>query len=288
MNRILEIQLNADYFAAGVLAIRSFIHHNPAYSVVVRDFGLTSIQRTYLEQIATLIPSAPFLSKPGAPYLLAKLDALKSLVPDSGITLFLDADTVTNQSIAPWEEALLQSHASLSFVREEAAYPLCAQVSPTAMAIFPGLARYVMAPGYNWGVILAHRASECVETLKCLAITYQQLLETKKELASCFEFLEQTFGNCFLFENRVPILETDPRHNLLVRRGDCSARAGLFFYKNDPAFIVHFIGQLFRDGERATPDDSSVFGLYRLLRNQYVPTRPEENPGPSAIHLSKR
>jgi len=271
MNRVVLVQLNADYFAAGILAIRSFIHHNPAYSVVVRDFGLTSSQQRYVEQIAKLIPSVPFLDKRGAPYLLAKLEALKSLEPDSGITLFLDADTVTNQSIAPWEESLLQSQAFLSFVREEPDYPLCEQVSPKATAMFPGLPRYVMAPGYNWGAVLARRTPECVETLKCLAVTYEQLVQTKKEIAFYFEFLEQTFGHCFLTEKRVPILEVDPRHNLLVRTGDCIARGGQFFYKNDPAFIVHFIGQLFRQAERAIPNDSTVFGLYRMLRDQFVP-----------------
>lgn len=267
---ILEIQLNTSYYEAGLLAIRSFRDHNPEFSLRVREFGLDDTQIRELSRQGRVISASRFDGSDRFPHVIARMNAFLDLEPDDGLTLFLDADTVTNQSIHLWKEMLCGSAHYLSMVREAEDYPLCAQVDSLASCIFPKLTTYNQRPGYNWGVILVKRSERSVLALKKLAQYYLELVLNNSDVLRYFRFFEQTFGNCYLLENDVPVLEVDGRFNSDIRTGRCTARSGRFLFGERSSYITHFIASSFRQGETAVPNPNDLFGLYRIFRDQYA------------------
>lgn len=267
-----EMQLNARYFRAGLVAIRTFLKHNPHFIVVVREFGLKTWQIELLSQVAQVFKSTAFDRSRRLPYVVARLEALQALKANGGVTLFLDADTVTCGSIQSWICRLLESENSISMVREEQPFQLSLQVGRAAYTIFPGLCRYGFEPGYNWGVILVHRTPEIVATLTAMAQQFLTFLATEPDPACNFRFLDQTYGNCYLFEHKIPVLEVDGRFNGLVRTGRCSAKDGKFLYDGQPSCIVHFISKAFRNAKNVGQNPNTLLGLYRILQRRYTNT----------------
>src|ERR1051325_9941678 len=136
---LVEMQLDSAYFDLGCIALQSFKHHNPKYTLNVRDFGLTPAEVSYLSAFANVIPTVPLNLPDRFRYIAARIDSMLQQPEDEGLTLFLDADTLTLSHISGWEHAMTGDGYDLSMVQEESRFALYKQVTPPAARLLPKL-----------------------------------------------------------------------------------------------------------------------------------------------------
>lgn len=113
MRRILEAELDANFFQLGQAALKSFLKYNPGWELHVCDLGLTAAQREELSTVG-LVELRPAWEQGRWPQAVARMECLAKLclLPDT-LILHLDADTLTFGSVAPMVAELQRADASM-------------------------------------------------------------------------------------------------------------------------------------------------------------------------------
>lgn len=157
MNRVVLMQVDADYEPVFSVAIRSFLLHNPGWPVTVLDFGLRPEQVEFYRKFLTIIREPRDTSR-GDRFIQGKSrwEWATRLCRAGHTVLQLDADTITFGKIDEWVGEFERSKQSLGLVNSwpdcmakqfheiEAVQAMCPRMTSVGLA----------APAWNSGVML--------------------------------------------------------------------------------------------------------------------------------------
>ena len=122
LQRLLVLGSDAAYFKYTLVALRSFLTHNPGWDVLLMDVGLAPEQVRTLEALARVEKYPREVYRGAGSYIpsaKARCQALARLPTADTLMFYLDGDTVTLGSVEPLVEAFLASGCPVGLTPED-------------------------------------------------------------------------------------------------------------------------------------------------------------------------
>jgi hypothetical protein len=216
LNRILILGSDAAYYEYSLIALGSFLTHNPRWPALVMDVGLTPGQARDLGSVARVVryPREEFKgSGVYIPSAKARCLALAEFPGDDTLLLYLDGDTVTLGSFEPVVKQFLSSRKPVGLAKEDDdrfwkdPAGRCWE-GGTVPAVFPRGRRWYHRPMLNTGVLLA--VGQTAAALGREAVALYEGLKPR------FRFGEQTVINSVLYESGVGIFHIPTRYHCFL------------------------------------------------------------------------
>jgi lipopolysaccharide biosynthesis glycosyltransferase len=216
LQRLLVMGSDSNYYKYTLIALRSFLRHNPDWRVLVMDVGMTQSQVGQLERLGKVVTYAREEHRGAGLYVpsaKARCLALAEFPADDTLMLYLDSDTVTLGSIEPLIRRFICSRKPIGIAREDDTRFI---VQPVATcwegsripAEFGNAENWHKEPFLNTGVLLATGTVAAEVGKRCI-----QLYE---KLKTRFMFGEQTIIDSVLYDSVVELFHLPTKYHCFL------------------------------------------------------------------------